>query len=331
MGTRSKKYQHIFAEVPVKDSILDTNVSNIETTPYNLAAKIYEAESALTIYLCKILYNGFSPIQRKTSSLLKNGMTTIEIAKQRNVNVSTVIKCISGQGKKGGGLQKRSIALINENASSLQVFINRISNLLPETHDDLNLPTYRLVSSILANAQKHIVVQQSGCAKTKAKIRNNMSIKLSWTASTSQVSGYNIYSGTKLGHQGSQPLNGNVPIAGTTFTDNNALPGKVYSYAVKAVFNGAESPAIELLTSDTHAKAFALGKVIQDASGHFQEVSTPGTTGATLPKFATAFGATTKDGSVVWTVKSSGATPVALLKSGQVPATPSNLMIVARS
>jgi hypothetical protein len=324
MANRSKKYQHIFAEVSIKDSILDSNLSNPQPTPFNLAYKIYTEESKLSIYLDKILAKGFSPIQQDTAHLLKQGLTTIEIARLRGVNVSTVIKCINGQGKKGGGLQKRSIALIKENAGTLILYVNRIRNLLPDEYDDLNLPTFRLICSVLfanEDTQDRISVRQSGRKK-----RNNMSIKLSWTSSTSQVSGYNVYR-----DHNTMPLNGNVPVAGTTFTDTTALPGKVYNYAVKAVFNGAESPATSLSTADTHAKQFALGKIIQDASGRFHEATTAGTTGATLPKFATSVGATTKDGSVVWTVKSSGASPVSLLKSGQSPAAPSNLLIVARS
>jgi len=323
MATRSKKYQYIFAEVSVKDSLLDSNISNIAGTPFNLAQKIYAEESRLSNYLDKVLEKGFSAIQQDTAHLLKQGLTTIEIAKLRGVNVSSVIKCINGQGKKGGGLKKRSIALIKENKSTLIIFINKIKNLLPESYDDLNLPTFRLVSSVLMaddDAQNCIGIRQSG-----RQTRNKM-IKLSWTASTSQVSGYNVYR-----DHNTTPLNGNVPVAGTTFTDNSALPGKVYNYEVKAVFNGVESQAISLSSSDTHAKAFALGKIIQDATGHFHEATVAGTTGATLPKFATALGSTTKDGSVVWTVKSSGATPIALLKSGQSPAAPSNLLIVARS
>jgi hypothetical protein len=325
MANRSKKYQHIFAEVSIKDSILDSNLSNPQPTPFNLAYKIYTEESKLSIYLDKILAKGFSPIQQDTAHLLKQGLTTIEIARLRGVNVSTVTKCINGQGKKGGGLQKRSIALIKENAGTLILYVNRIRNLLPDEYDDLNLPTYRLVCSVLfanEDTQDRIRVRQSG---RKSK-RNNMSIKLSWTASTTQVSGYNVYR-----DHNRTPLNGNVPVANTTFTDSTALPGKVYFYEVKAAFNGAESTATSLSTSDTHAKAFALGKIIQDASGHFHEATTAGTTGTTLPKFSTAMGSTTKDGTVVWTVKSSGATPVALLKSGQAPAAPSNLLIVARS
>lgn len=107
---------------------------------------------------------------------------------------------------------------------------------------------------------------------------------------------------------------------------------KVYAYDVKAIFNGLESPAVSLLTSDTHAKDFALGKVIQDASGKFQEITTAGKTGAVLPKFSTAFGATTNDGGVVWTVRATPTTRAgAMLKAGQLPVAPSNLLIVTRS
>lgn len=219
MGNRSKNYQHIFAEVLVKDSILDTNPSNLLSIPFNLAYKIYTIESQLSIHLDRILDNGFSKIQKDTANLLKEGLSTSDIAKLRNVNVSTIIRCINGQGTKGG-LKRRSIALIKENKHTIMIYINRIIALLPEDYNDLNLPTFRLVYSILRtdiinrNAQNDIMVQHQSCKK-----RNTM-IKLSWTASSSQVSGYNVYR-----DHNAIPLNGKTPVAGTTFDDNTAVPG----------------------------------------------------------------------------------------------------------
>jgi hypothetical protein len=59
------------------------------------------------------------------------------------------------------------------------------------------------------------------------------SVDLSWTASPSQVVGYNIYRGSSPGTHNNK-LNGS-PVAGTTFTDHNVQSGKTYYYVARAV------------------------------------------------------------------------------------------------
>jgi hypothetical protein len=58
---------------------------------------------------------------------------------------------------------------------------------------------------------------------------------LSWTASaTPGVLGYNVFRGTTSGEEGSTPLN-STPINGTTYVDENVIPGETYYYMVTAV------------------------------------------------------------------------------------------------
>lgn len=65
-------------------------------------------------------------------------------------------------------------------------------------------------------------------------------VQLSWTASTDQVDGYNIYRGTQAsGGEASAPINPAL-ITGLAFTDTLATVGE-YDYYATAVKSGVES------------------------------------------------------------------------------------------
>lgn len=64
-------------------------------------------------------------------------------------------------------------------------------------------------------------------------------VTLSWTASTSQVAGYNVYRSSTS--DGPYARLNNGLIDGTTFTDNNVQPGQTYFYVATAVGDGRES------------------------------------------------------------------------------------------
>lgn len=67
------------------------------------------------------------------------------------------------------------------------------------------------------------------------------SVTLSWSASTSQVAGYDIYRSTVSGGPYTTMLNSS-PVAGLTFTDTNVQAGTTYYYVVVAVnSNGVQS------------------------------------------------------------------------------------------
>ena len=66
-------------------------------------------------------------------------------------------------------------------------------------------------------------------------------IVLQWNPSPTPVSGYNVYRGTLPGNEGPVPINGNVLVTGTQYTDLGVYPGKVYSYEITAVVGGVES------------------------------------------------------------------------------------------
>ena len=67
------------------------------------------------------------------------------------------------------------------------------------------------------------------------------SVDLSWTASPSQVVGYNIYRGSSPGTHNNK-LNGS-PVVDTNFTDNNVQSGKTYYYVARAVDSNSQESA----------------------------------------------------------------------------------------
>jgi fibronectin type 3 domain-containing protein len=66
------------------------------------------------------------------------------------------------------------------------------------------------------------------------------SVAITWTASTSVVTGYNVYSSTVSGGPYSK-LNSS-PVAGTSYTDTTVQASQTYFYVVTSVdSNGVES------------------------------------------------------------------------------------------
>jgi hypothetical protein len=65
------------------------------------------------------------------------------------------------------------------------------------------------------------------------------SVTLTWTASTSSVSGYYAYRGAQSGGPYTK-LNSSL-VAGTSYTDGSVQAGQTYYYVVTAVANGIES------------------------------------------------------------------------------------------
>jgi hypothetical protein len=72
------------------------------------------------------------------------------------------------------------------------------------------------------------------------------------------------------------------------------------------------------------ATAEAVGALIVDSNGSLQRCTTAGTTGAGAPGWATTLGATTNDGSVVWTLVALHSAPSPMIAHVEVPAFPYN-------
>lgn len=94
-------------------------------------------------------------------------------------------------------------------------------------------------------ASQSVVV--SGAAKTgvnftaTAATQQSHSVSLSWTASTSTVSGYNVYRSTVSG-SGFGKLNSSI-LSGLTFSDTSVQAGITYFYVATAVDSGGDESA----------------------------------------------------------------------------------------
>lgn len=85
-----------------------------------------------------------------------------------------------------------------------------------------------------------ITSNASNSPTTIALAAGSYLVNLSWTASTSAVTGYNVYRGTASG--GPYVILNSSPVSGTSYTDTSVQLGQTYYYVVTAVSpNGAES------------------------------------------------------------------------------------------
>jgi len=66
------------------------------------------------------------------------------------------------------------------------------------------------------------------------------SVLLQWTASTTAGVTYNVFRGTTMGGEGTNPINLS-PVSTTSYTDTNVTSGLSYFYTVKAVDSGGSS------------------------------------------------------------------------------------------
>ena len=67
-------------------------------------------------------------------------------------------------------------------------------------------------------------------------------IGLSWTGSTSTVTGYNVFRGTTAGAESGTPLNSTpLSASATSFNDLTATPGTTFFYTVQAINSGTSS------------------------------------------------------------------------------------------
>lgn len=91
------------------------------------------------------------------------------------------------------------------------------------------------IASNAANSPTVIALSGTGVAPA------SYSVLLSWTASTSSVTGYNVYSSTTSG--GPYTKLTSTPVAATDYTDSSVQPGNTYYFVVTAVNSENEESA----------------------------------------------------------------------------------------
>jgi hypothetical protein len=143
--------------------------------------------------------------------------TTVTNTGNSNITISNV--AVTGTGFSGSGIGSGVILTPGQSATLTVQFSPST------TGDDTGM------ASITSDATNSPSVTLSG---------SSHSVGLSWTASSSTVSGYNIYRATSSGAYGSAPLNPS-PIATTAFSDPTVSGGQTYYYVVRSVESGVES------------------------------------------------------------------------------------------
>ena len=117
---------------------------------------------------------------------------------------------------------------------------------------DMYLGSIPCTATIDDGACNQYVVTQvvSGALGGACVVANTThSVSLSWTASASTVTGYNVYRGTTSGGPYTQ-LNSSL-VTATSYTDSSVLPGMTYFYVATAVGTSNEDSAYSNQASAT--------------------------------------------------------------------------------
>lgn len=135
---RSDKYQHVLVESSCSPDVL-TEFSDargitgiINMSEYN--EELFELKVKLKAALWRIIDESLTPRQRQVIRLYAQGLTQIEIAKQLNVNQSSITKSINGNcdyrnGKKIYGGAKKKLRRIADSDVEVQDILARIAEI----------------------------------------------------------------------------------------------------------------------------------------------------------------------------------------------------------
>jgi fibronectin type 3 domain-containing protein len=140
-----------------------------------------------------------------------------------NVTISNV--SISGAGYSASGIQSGQIVAPGKTATLNVTFTPSSSGAIPGSVS---------VASNATNSPASVTLSGTGVQPV------SHSVTLSWTASTSAVSGYNVYRSTVSG--GPYTKLNSALIAATTYTDSTVQASTTYFYVVTSVdSSGVES------------------------------------------------------------------------------------------
>ena len=151
-----------------------------------------------------------------TATLTNNGNS--------NVTVSGVT--VTGAGFSASGVANGTILTPNQSATLTVTFAPTASGAVTGAN-----------VSIASNATNSpATIALSGTGQPGAL----HSVTLSWNASATPGSTYNVFRATTSGGYGSTPLNPS-PISGLTYTDSTVTGGQTYYYVAIAVDSGMDS------------------------------------------------------------------------------------------
>jgi hypothetical protein len=203
------------------------NGAQFTVTITNGSGNITSNSATLTVSAATLLLNvgqaslNFSSVNIGSSSTLP---VTFTNAGNSNVTVSNV--AISGAGYTASGVQAGQIITPGQTATLNVTFTPATAALIPGgvtvTSNASNSPGTVTLSGTGVQAASH-------------------SVTVSWTASTSTVSGYNVYRSSVSGGPYTKMNSG--LIAGTSYLDSAVTSGQTYFYVVTSVTSGGVESA----------------------------------------------------------------------------------------
>jgi hypothetical protein len=203
------------------------NGAQFTVTVNNGAGNITSAAATLTVNAATALLNvsqtslNFSNVNIGSNSILPVVLTN---GGNSNVTISNVM--ISGAGYTAGGVQSGQILTPGQTATLNVTFTPAGTGLIPGSVT---------VTSNATNSPASITLSGTGVQPL------SHSVTLTWTASTSTVSGYNVYRSTVSGGPYTK-LNSTL-IGATTYGDTTVQSGQTYFYVVTSVDSSAVESA----------------------------------------------------------------------------------------
>ena len=202
------------------------NGAQFTVTAANVAGKITSAPATLTVNTATYILNASqTSLNFSNVNIGSNSTLSVILSNGGNSNVTISNVAISGAGYTVSGVQSGQIVTPGQTATLNVTFAPAATALI------LGNVT---VTSNAANSPASVALSGTGVQVV------SHSVTLNWTASTSTVSGYNVYRSTVSGGPYAK-LNSTL-IATTTYTDTAVQSGQTYYYVVTAVdSSGVES------------------------------------------------------------------------------------------
>ncbi len=203
------------------------NGAQFTVTVTNGAGNITSNAATLTVTTSTLILNpgqaslNFSTVNIGSSSSLP---VTFTNAGNSNVTVSNV--AISGAGYTASGVQAGQILTPGQVATLNVTFTPATAMLIPGSVT---------VTSNASNSPGTVTLSGTGVQAVAH------SVTLTWTASTSTVSGYNVYRSSVSGGPYTK-MNSSL-IAGTSYVDSAVTAGQTYFYVVTSVTSGSVESA----------------------------------------------------------------------------------------
>jgi hypothetical protein len=201
--------------------------SQFTVTVSNAAGKVTSSAATLTVSAAStVILNAsqsslsFSSVNIGSSSVLPVVFTN---AGNSNVTISNIM--VSGAGYTASGVSSGQIVTPGQTATLNVTFAPSATGSLPGSVT---------ITSNASNSPASITLSGTGVQPV------SHSVTLSWTASTSTVSGYNVYRSSVSG--GPYTKLNSTPVAATTYVDTAVQASQTYYYVVTSVDStGVES------------------------------------------------------------------------------------------